>query len=86
MPGPIDRNGTAVTVGSSVRVVGLSASFLESLPDEEVEDVRSMIGQVYQVYEIDEHGNPWVEKVALDPSEMEIVEEPGRTLRHSPPE
>jgi hypothetical protein len=60
---------------------------LESLPHDEIEDVRSMIGEVFEVYEIDEYGSPWVEKswhfpeddkykshsIALDSNEMELV-------------
>ena len=76
-----------VVVGSRVRLVELSERFLNSLPPEEVEDVRSMIGEVFNVYEIDEYGSPWVEKIwnhgnnkinshslALDANEMELVE------------
>lgn len=85
---PKDRAGREVTVGSRVRVISLSQSFLDSLPEDEKDDVRSMIGGVFEVYEIDEYGSPWVGKgwssedgetyrghhVALDSTEMEVVD------------
>jgi hypothetical protein len=88
---PIDRNGTRVSVGTLVRVVGLSGSWFEQLPPEERAHVESMIGEVFPVDEIDEHGQPWVRKswpneaegtchshsVALEASEMELVGDPG---------
>ena len=87
---PKDRNGRSVTVGTRVRIVALSDSFLRALPEDEVDDVRSMIGEILEVYEIDEYGCAWVGKgwsnedgdeyrghsVALDPEEMEVVDEP----------
>lgn len=86
---PRDRNGREVVVGARVRVVSLSESFLKSLPDDERDDVMSMIGEVFEVYEIDEYGSPWVGKgwnsengetyrghhLALEPAEMEVVDE-----------
>ena len=85
---PKDRDGRIVRVGSRVRIVSLSQSFLDSLPDDEKDDVKSMIGEVFEVYEIDEYGSAWVGKgwsleggeaykghhVALEPAEMELVD------------
>jgi len=80
-----DRNGIPVSVGTSVRVVSISVS-LEWLSPEEVVRVRSMEGEVFSVYEIDQWGNAWVEKwwhegdgkatshsLGLASSEMEVV-------------
>ncbi len=85
---PKDKYGRPVVVGSKVRVVQLARSFIDKLPDDEAENVRSMLGEVFEVYEIDEYGSPWVEKVwhlpggksnshsvALASSEMELVDE-----------
>ena len=86
---PKDRNGREVVVGARVRVISLSQSFIDSLPDDEKDDVKSMIGEVFEVYEIDEYGSPWIGKgwnsedgetytghhVALEPAEMEVVGE-----------
>ena len=86
---PKDRHGRTVAVGSRVRVVAISQSLIDVLPEGEKEDVKSMVGDVLEVYEIDSHGAPWVEKgwpsesgktyrshsVALDSSEMELVDE-----------
>lgn len=84
-----DKHGHTVTVGARVRLLELSPNFLESLPSDEIEDVRSMIGKVFEVYEIDKSGCAWVEKgwnfpdkgkymghsLALEPHEMELVNE-----------
>ena len=59
---PVDKSGRPVKVGSKVRILALSESLLGRLPDDEVEDVRSMIGEILEVYEIDDYGSPWVEK------------------------
>lgn len=84
-----DRNGRPVGVGARVRLVGLSGKWLDELPPEERRDVLSMIGEVFVVEEIDEYGHPWVRKswpdeeagrchshsIALEPQEMELVDE-----------
>jgi hypothetical protein len=88
MAQPKDRNGRPVEVGSRVRVMELPRSFVEMLPDDEVEDVCSMVGAVFEVRKIDEYGRPWVERwwnpaeaesychsLALDTCEMELVED-----------
>ena len=76
-------------VGSRVRLLSLSGNWLEELPHEEKQDVLSMIGEVFEVEEIDEYGHPWVRKswpnetegkchshsIALEPQEMELVDE-----------
>jgi hypothetical protein len=87
---PIDRYGRQVSVGSLVRVLKLSGDWFDQLPPDERAKVESMIGETFRVEEIDEYGHPWVRKswpdeaegtctshsVALEPSEMECVDEP----------
>ena len=80
-----DRLGRPVTVGMNVRVLEIPESLVRDLPDEERPEVQSMLGRVFRVYEIDEYGSAWVEKVwedddgsrshslALSPHEMEIA-------------
>ncbi|MDO9465722.1 MAG: hypothetical protein Q7J36_00320 [Thiobacillus sp.] len=80
-----DRNGTPVAVGTQVRVVSISASVLSRLPADEVAQVKSMEGEVFSVYEIDQWGGAWVEKwwhdedkaqshsLGLASNEMEVV-------------
>jgi len=81
-----DRNGTPVNVGTLVRVVSIPPSMFKDLPEEEIPRVRSFIGDVLSVYEVDAQGSAWVEKwwsegkdqsashsVALSPAEMEVV-------------
>ena len=87
MSEPKDKYGRLVAVGSQVRILELSPSFLASLPPDEIDDVRSMIGEVFEVYEIDEYGSSWVMKewnfpesgqcnshsLTLDANEMELL-------------
>jgi hypothetical protein len=83
---PSDRNGQPVTVGTRVRILRFDSSLERQLPPDEWEQVAKMIGQVFEVYEVDEYGSAWVEKVwfprdgermshsvALAPEEMEVV-------------
>ena len=82
-----DRRGIEIRPGDFVRILSLDEQFLASLPSDELEDVRSMVGQSFEVEEIDEYGSAWVTKwwergngesechsVGLSASEMERVE------------
>jgi hypothetical protein len=84
----LDRNGKPVLVGSRVRVVAIAAFLERDLPREEWERVRTMLGEVFEVYEIDKWGGAWVEKqfpsardqyqshsLSLASDEMELVED-----------
>ena len=82
-----DRNGSIVRVGTRVRLVSLSGKWLEELPAEERARVLSMIGEEFEVEELDQYGHAWVCKwwpgasknralshsIALDSAEMEVV-------------
>jgi hypothetical protein len=88
---PVDRNGVTVRVGDRVRAVTLAGDWFDRLPSDEREKVESMIGEILTVYEIDEYGQPWVQKewpdesegqyeshsIALEPWEMEFVSREG---------
>ena len=81
----VDRKGAPVNVGTRVRVLEIAAFLKRDLPPEEVTALGTMVGEVFEVYEIDEHGAAWVEKVwngpngrhshslALDAHEMEVA-------------
>jgi hypothetical protein len=84
---PRDRFGKVVAVGDHVRVVKVTQNTLEGLPLDEQERVRSMVGEVFEIQEIDRWGYPWVEKwwddgagyknshsLSLDSDEMERVD------------
>jgi hypothetical protein len=81
-----DVNGAVVRVGMRVRVLKISPSVLSQLPESEAECARSMEGEVFEVYEIDEWGGAWVEKLwrtdegtssshslGLGPTQMQVV-------------
>ena len=83
-----DIHGTVVRVGTRVRVLKISPSVLSQLPQSEAECARSMEGEIFEVYEIDEWGGAWVEKLwrradgtssphslGLGPAQMEVVPE-----------
>ena len=86
---PVDKHGSPVAVGSRVRLVQLPQSLLNELPEDEVAALRSMLGEVFEVTEIDKYGKPWIGKgwsapdkgeykghsLALDAAEMELVDE-----------
>lgn len=86
---PVDRHGRAVQLGAKVKLVALHGQLLQDLPAEEKSDVLSMIGEVFEIEEIDEYGQPWVRKswpdeaegrchshsIALESREMELVEQ-----------
>ena len=59
---PRDRAGNLVHVGAHVRLLSLSGNWLEELPHEEKPDVLSMIGEVFEVEEIDDYGRAWISK------------------------
>ncbi|MCX9158554.1 hypothetical protein OPU71_20725 [Niveibacterium sp. 24ML] len=85
-----DNTDREVLVGSQVRLLQLSPAFLKSLPDDELAEVSSMIGEIFEVYEIDQYGCAWVEKgwnfpdtgqfmghsLGLESHEMELVDGP----------
>lgn len=69
-------------------MLGVSGDWFDRLPEDERADVVSMVGEVFEVDEIDEYGHPWIRKswpdeeggtchshsIALDPHEMEVVD------------
>lgn len=85
---PKDRAGRAVIVGARVRSLSLSGGWFDRLPPDEKKNVLSMIGEVFEVEEIDEYGQPSVRKswhndakgkcnshsIALESREMELVD------------
>jgi hypothetical protein len=76
-----------VSVGSRVRVLAVPVLLKRDLPADEWAAVESMLGEVFEVNEIDEWGQAWVQKwwgegdgvkrshsIGLDPHEMERVD------------
>ncbi len=57
-----DRNGNIVKEGSNVKVVAIDPSVINKLNEKEKVNVNSMLGQVFEVEEIDNYGSAWVTK------------------------
>ena len=86
---PRDISGNIVYVGARVRLLQLSGEWFDKLPPDEKQDVLSMIGEIFEIEEIDEYGHPWIRKswpneeegtcnshsIALEPHEMEVIRE-----------
>ena len=74
----LDRNGKPVLVGSWVRVVSIAAFLERHLPPDDWKQVRSMLGEFFEVYHIHELGGAWVQyqshSLSLASDEMELVE------------
>ena len=77
----VDVRGRRVRLGARVRVLKIAPWLLARLDTPDKVRVRSMVGQVFKVEEIDEWGHPWVVKafpggnqhsLALDTCEMEL--------------
>lgn len=49
-----DIEGNDIVVGSKVKVLSISEMVWEYLPEEEQSDLKSMIGDVLEVYEVSE--------------------------------
>ncbi len=65
-----DKNGNVVRAGMRVRLLSLSGNWFEEIPPDEKSAVLSMIGEVFEVEEIDEYGHPWICKWWPGPSEQ----------------
>ena len=74
-------------VGTRVRVIEIADSLRDRLASNEWSELQTMLGEVFEVYEVDEYGWAWVEKqwltesgdcdyshcLALASHEMEVV-------------
>lgn len=52
---PRDKNGAIVQFGARVRLLSLSGNWLDELPNEERQDVLSMVGDIFEITDVDEH-------------------------------
>jgi len=57
-----DIDGREIVEGDTVRVLTIDPDIIGKLNDEEREDVESMLGETFEVEEIDKHGCAWVTK------------------------
>ena len=62
----VDAHGRPVRLRDRVRVLSLSGPWLDTLTDLEKTRVLSMVGQVFPVEDIDQHGHPWVSLSGYD--------------------
>jgi hypothetical protein len=81
-----DNSGNLLRVGDSIRLLRLDLSMFAYLTKEEQEDIKSMVGETFEIEEIDENGDAWISKwwergngeleshcLRLAPAEMERV-------------
>ncbi|MFW3173661.1 hypothetical protein EX530_02900 [Xanthomonas phaseoli] len=57
-----DSRGLVVRVGTHVHVLHLHHSTVRRLPQLERDRLFSMVGDTFEVYEVDRWGQAWVEK------------------------
>ena len=57
-----DRNGSEVHIGDLVKVLSLDPADFSHLDSEALSEVMTMVGNVLEVYEIDQYGQAWVTK------------------------
>ncbi len=57
-----DRSGKSLKVGDSIRLLILDVSSYPASTDEEKDDLKSMIGETFEIEEIDENGDVWITK------------------------
>jgi len=57
-----DRNGSEVHIGDLVKVLSLDPADFSHLDSEALSEVMTMVGNVLEVYEIDQYGQACVTK------------------------
>jgi len=83
-----DCHGREVRVGSRVRLLKVAEFLKRDIPPDEWERLEGMVGEVFEITEIDEYGGAWIEKwfdgpdgsslisnYSLASDEMELVTE-----------
>lgn len=82
-----DFKGAQIYVGARVKVLSIDQSIMSELTESEVRDINSMLGEIFEVYEIDKYRQAWVEKwwhlgegksyshsLGLSSNELEFIE------------
>jgi hypothetical protein len=74
----VDNSGRAISVGAKVRIVSV-ASCASELPREDQARLKSYVGKVFEVLEIDRYGMIWFGSegnggnFSLKPSEVGVI-------------
>ena len=81
-----DKFGNLVRIGDSIRLLSIEWSGISGLGEQEHDDLKSMIGEVFAIEKIEENGSAWILKwwdrddgqkeshsLVLAPAEMERV-------------
>ncbi|MFT7561476.1 MAG: hypothetical protein ACI93R_003403 [Flavobacteriales bacterium] len=63
---PIDRDGNIISEGDSVKLIQIPDWLICDLDAESMHAVKSCEGTVMKIYEIDDYGYAWLEKVRLN--------------------
>jgi hypothetical protein len=62
-----DCDGREVRVGSRVRLLKVAEFLQRDLPPDEWNQLQGMVGEVFEVMDIDEYGGAWIERLFDDP-------------------
>ena len=62
-----DKHGDRVEVGNQIVVLDIDARILEPLPEQEINELKSFIGEVHTIVHINTDGSVLVEKEWLRP-------------------
>ena len=77
-----DKSGESLRVGDSIRLLSLDLSMFAYSTEEEKEDIISMVGETFEIEEIDENGDAWITKLW----ERDNLEFESHSLRLAPAE
>jgi len=62
---PIDIDGNKISEGDEVRILIIPEWILQDLDSESAQIVKACEGTTMVIYEIDDYGYAWVEKISL---------------------
>lgn len=68
----VDINNKEIKEGDYVKVLTIDPSNFSNLNEQELSEVMSLVGEILEVYEIDNYGGAWVSK-EWQTSETEIM-------------
>lgn len=71
---PIDQRGNPICVGDKILVLKIPDSLIHDMNEESRKVIEGCKNQIMKIYELDEYGFAWLEKVVIDTEDEYIVE------------